>query len=43
MMTTPSFNEAMMSLTLPQQDRVDAAIKERGEILDRLKKEAANP
>jgi hypothetical protein len=42
MPTTPSFNEAMLNLTFPQQDRVDQAVKERGALLDKLKAEASN-
>jgi hypothetical protein len=42
MPTTPSFNEAMLNLTFPQQDRIDQAVKERGALLDKLKAEASN-
>jgi hypothetical protein len=42
MPTTPSFNEAMIGLTFPQQDRIDQAVKERGALLDKLKAEASN-
>ncbi len=42
MPTTPSFNEALLNLTFPQQDRIDQAVKERGALLDKLKAEASN-
>ena len=42
MPTTPSFNEAMLNLTFPQQDKIDQAVKERGLLLDKLKAEASN-
>jgi len=39
MPTTPSFNEAMMGLSFPQQDRVDEAFKARAELLAKLREE----